>query len=803
MGDTLLIEGFVDAIDDGRLCGWAWAPADPQDAVTIEAWVDGVRVDIFAADAFRGDLKAAGKRGGYCAFDRKIAGPAGAVVTVKASLGPESLQSELVGSPILMPALSISAPAPLGLQTLDVDIFPVPFGQASGVIGFIDQCGPHRIRGWVQGATSKTLNLHVFADSVMVVSAPANQWRPDVAESLDGDGCCGFDIALPVSLCDGEIHLLDIQSSDDSGSLLDRPVRVRLGTSGHSGRSPQQFPPALVRERVSTSAVTLSIIVNFYNMPREAARTLASLTRAYQNPEEAFSYEVICIDNGSSPPIDAAWVGQYGPEFRLFKPSVHLGSPCKAINEAALAARGKYLGVMIDGAHVLSPGVFREAIDAWRHDALSVVALRHWFVGGDQRWLAALGYTREQEDELFERIRWPTNGYELFRISAPIGESPEPWFDGLSESNCLLLPAALYDSLGGMDEKFDTAGGGFANLDLWRRAADASQGPLVALVGEATFHQFHEGTTTNVEDMEKDRRVRQYANAYRSIRGSDFSSVHRSRLSLRGTVRSEFATGVRQRPLMPLRLPVGDRIRPGQMALHFDEGAQTYLQSVYAESGLLSESRWRGVPTDVAPGDLVNIQEIVHQLQPDCIVVAGASAGFIRFITDIANMVVPMARVVHVGQANSSKTDAGCNSLVTVTGAPYDPATVDTVRHALIASESVMVLLASGTESHDALRESMARYMELVSHRSYLVVLDSLLGQPWLGYSTRQPRKLIRELIARHPEFVIDRSWNQHLVTTSPGGYLRRVGGTVSVMNDDEKMDQTLENFFDPQHSKN
>src|SRR6202012_850448 len=138
--------------------------------------------------------------------------------------------------------------------------------------------------------------------------------------------------------------------------------------------------------------------------------------------------------------------------------------PCTAINTAARPAPNTYLAIMIDGAHLLTPGVFREAIAAWRQQAEAVVAVRHWFIGGDQRWLAVAGYNRQMEDQLFERIHWPANGYELFRIGAPIGESPEPWLGDLSESNCLMLSAALYDRIGGMDEAFAEAGGGFANL---------------------------------------------------------------------------------------------------------------------------------------------------------------------------------------------------------------------------------------------------------------------------------------------------------------------------------------------------
>src|SRR2546423_206527 len=94
---------------------------------------------------------------------------------------------------------------------------------------------------------------------------------------------------------------------------------------------------AAVSSRVGgTGAMTaLSIIVNFYNMRREAARTLTSLTRSYQRHVQDLPYEVLCIDNGSDPPLERAWVESFGPQFRLIRPENPQPSPCSVINTAA------------------------------------------------------------------------------------------------------------------------------------------------------------------------------------------------------------------------------------------------------------------------------------------------------------------------------------------------------------------------------------------------------------------------------------------------------------------------------------
>ena len=776
---------MVDGMEAHILRGWAWFPSHPAQSALIEISSGDEVLAHVEASLFRGDLAQADKREGYCAFAVPLnpRPPDGTLLTITARRG-DGQPHELPGSPH---RLADSSHA--GSLAEHVDVLPLPI-VAPGITGFLDQCGPAQVRGWAYRLHDhRSLSFSLCEADVELVRIEANRWRPDIAELRQGDGCCGFEVPLPPGLRDGQVHLLELRLHDTGESALAAPFRVQI-TPSRTGLAGVSRPIPLERTASGTS-ITLSVIVNFYNMQREAARTLASLSRDYQQGADDFDYEVLCIDNGSDPPLDPDWVAGFGPQFRLLRPSNQLASPCVAINEAALQARGRYLAVMIDGAHVLTPGVFQEARLAWQQDADAVVALRHWFVGGDQRWLAMVGYSRAMEDQLFQRIRWPANGYELFRIGAPIGENPEPWFDGLAESNCLMLPTALYDNIGGYDPAFDEPGGGFANLDLFRRAVDAASGPLISLVGEASFHQFHGGTTTNVADAEKDSRVRTYANAYRALRGEEFTGVHRSGLSFRGRMPSEFATGVRQRSLLPMRLSITEQVRPGQLALHWDEGAQTYLQSVYAECSLQQDVRWLGLPTGVAPADLISLQGIIHHLSPDAIIAIGAEAGLIGFIDAVLHAINSAgARLLCISPA-MDRHAALPPRATRLDGPPGAPHIVATARHWTGTAETVLVLHAVGPDEFFS-ASSLRAYGELVSYRSYLVCLGTLFGQPWLGYSSRQYMQTIREFADEDSPFMIDRSWNQQLISTCPSGYLRKVGGATTHLDYNAALDEAL-----------
>ena len=240
----------------------------------------------------------------------------------------------------------------------------------------------------------------------------------------------------------------------------------------------------------------LSVIAVFYDMAREAARTLATLSADYQQGVSAADYEVIAVDAGSPEPLDARLVAAQGPNFRLLRTAA-APSPAAAVNVAADTAAGDALAISIDGARMLSPGVIAGLLAGLRMFDNPVVATLAWHLGPKvQNESVAEGYDRLAEDNLLASIDWRGDGYELFRIAVLAASSGSGWFCPASESNCLAVPRNAWDALGGFDERFVSLGGGFVNLDFYRRACQRA-GVLVTLLGEGTFHQVHGGVATN------------------------------------------------------------------------------------------------------------------------------------------------------------------------------------------------------------------------------------------------------------------------------------------------------------------
>ncbi len=271
----------------------------------------------------------------------------------------------------------------------------------------------------------------------------------------------------------------------------------------------------------------LSVILVAHNMRREISRTLQSLITDYQVNCENLDYEVLVIENGSTEKLDAKTVESFGPQFRYHYLQDPPPSPAYALNYGAKHSTGNILCFMIDGAHLLTPGVFKQAMSVFGAIENPVVLTRYFFLGpSDQNESVLTGYCKEKEDALLEKIDWPHEGYRLFEIGVPLqGDVPKiTWFNKMIESNCLFMYRSTFERVGGADEGFDMPGGGFLNIDLCKEASDLPGAQPVQLIGEGSFHQIHGGTTTNVTAEERDEKVSAYLAQYRKIRGHEVAA---------------------------------------------------------------------------------------------------------------------------------------------------------------------------------------------------------------------------------------------------------------------------------------
>jgi len=268
----------------------------------------------------------------------------------------------------------------------------------------------------------------------------------------------------------------------------------------------------------------LSVIVIFHNMPREAKRTLYSLTTEYQKGISGSDYELIAVDSSSKQPLDESMVRSHGSQFHYLSVDCEHPSPCRAMNQGVARAKGEIIVCNIDGARILSPGILSKTLKAYRRFRNPFVYTLGMHLGPKVQNESLLeGYNQSVEDEMLDKTPWKQDGYRLFSVSSVALSSKEGFYSELTESNCFALYKKSYDDIGGFDEQFITRGGGLASLDMFNRAMEREDITPVMLMGEATFHQYHGGVATNVPMEEHP--WRQFAKEYRAVRGKDYATV--------------------------------------------------------------------------------------------------------------------------------------------------------------------------------------------------------------------------------------------------------------------------------------
>jgi hypothetical protein len=268
-------------------------------------------------------------------------------------------------------------------------------------------------------------------------------------------------------------------------------------------------------------------VVVVYRMPHQALNTLYTLSAQHQHGADPASYEVVVVENISERCLDPRAVAALGENFHYRLRDERGVSPAPALNEGIALARGALVGLMIDGARMVTPGLVAQVLAAFRAYPQCLVAAPGYDLGEDQQQNSGVaGYDETVEADLLAGIDWKVDGYRLFEICCFSPANRKGYLTPLMECGCLFAPRVALDRIEGVDERFSSRGGGMVNLDLFRRLAMQPGLRLVVLPGEGSFHQFHGGVTSGGM-AERDDVVRAFQDEYQTLRGVPYKSPRR------------------------------------------------------------------------------------------------------------------------------------------------------------------------------------------------------------------------------------------------------------------------------------
>lgn len=287
-------------------------------------------------------------------------------------------------------------------------------------------------------------------------------------------------------------------------------------------------------------APRISIVVVVYRIPRQAENTIYSLSTRHQWNVDESDYEIIVVENRSASMLGEERARALGENVRYFVRDEPGVSPAPALNFGVSQARGPVLGLMIDGARMVTPRVIEHALMACRVHDRPLVVVPGYHLGHERQFLTARdGYDEEAEQALLAPTDWRRAGHNLFDVACLDDTTLNGFLNPLLESTCLFCSRDCYDEVGGTDERFDLAGGGIVNLDLFDLLCRLERTKLFVLWGEGSFHQYHGGTSSkSAEDREA--MLETFRAQYDAIRGHPYATFDREPLVLGSYVGPSF-----------------------------------------------------------------------------------------------------------------------------------------------------------------------------------------------------------------------------------------------------------------------
>lgn len=230
-----------------------------------------------------------------------------------------------------------------------------------------------------------------------------------------------------------------------------------------------------------------------------------------------------------------------------------------------------------------------------------------------------------------------------------------------------------------------------------------------------------------------------------------------------------------------------ERIRMNAKNSNLVQAANTFMR----ESTLPKYSynfSWLGRPIIQYPQDIIAMQEILWQIQPDLVIETGiAHGGSLIFYASILELIGKgevLGIDIDIREHNRKAIEAHpmFKRISMIEGSSISKDILKQVRKIAEDKKTVIVALDSN-HTHNHVLKELELYSELVTKGSYMVVFDTIVedvpeeffsDRPWGKGSN--PKTAVRQFLKSNKKFVIDRHIEHKLlITVAPEGYLKKV----------------------------
>jgi len=195
---------------------------------------------------------------------------------------------------------------------------------------------------------------------------------------------------------------------------------------------------------------------------------------------------------------------------------------------------------------------------------------------------------------------------------------------------------------------------------------------------------------------------------------------------------------------------------------------------------------WMGRPIIQYPMDIIAMQELVWQIQPEIVIETGVARGgsliFYASMLQLLGRGEVLGIDIDIREHNRAAIESHpmAHRIRMIQGSSLDDAVVAQAAAAARGKKTLVVLDSNHTHAH--VLGELERYAPLVSPGSYCVVMDTVVedmpeelfgDRPWAPGDN--PKTAVHAWIKDHPEFEIDDAMDARLaISVAPHGYLRR-----------------------------
>lgn len=196
---------------------------------------------------------------------------------------------------------------------------------------------------------------------------------------------------------------------------------------------------------------------------------------------------------------------------------------------------------------------------------------------------------------------------------------------------------------------------------------------------------------------------------------------------------------------------------------------------------------WMGRPIIQYPQDMIAMQELIWQVQPDLLIETGiAHGGSLIYYASLMELIGKgevLGIDIDIRDHNKAEIEKHpmFKRIKMIQGSSTSEETVSLVAEAAKGKQTVMVCLDSN-HTHEHVINELNMYSPFVTTGSYLVVFDTIVedlpdgylpGRPWKKGDN--PKTAVWEFLEKHPEFEIDTAVdNKLLISVAPSGYLKK-----------------------------